>query len=218
MKKTFLLGLLLGIGGAVWLAGWYPFVDPVRFASEAGVARNGGRTESFHIRIPEDRLLGAVAAGGAAQAVPAALLLPDALGDGSAEIYKLRNASGKVIGLASRVRRGGDAAYTDWTLMLPARGALFLTAAGPETSPYALAGAAAGAQSPAPSPTPLPAASPLFSILGDVAGGSREFAGFVGSFSEEWNVSGEDADGRLIGNIEIMTLTQVSTPTARAAP
>lgn len=216
MKKTFLLGLLLGIGGAVWLAGWYPFVDPVRFASESGVARNGGRTESFHIQIPEDRVLGAAAAGGAAPSVPAGLSLPVAAGDGAVEIYKLRNASGKVVGLASRIR-GGDAAYTDWTLMLPARGALFLTAAGPEVSPHAMTAAmtAAGA---ADDPAAQSPTSTMFEILGDVAGGSGEFAGIVGSFSEEWIVSGRDGEGRLVGDIEIMTLTQIGTRPGRAAP
>lgn len=210
MKKTFLLGLLLGIGGAVWLAGWYPFVDPVRFASESGVARNGGRTESFRIQIPEDRVLGAAAVGSAAPSVPAGLSLPEVAGDGAVEIYKLRNASGKVIGLASRIR-GGDGAYTDWTLMLPARGALFLTAAGLEVSPHAAGRAAAQPASQSP-------AFPMFKILGDVAGGSGEFAGFFGSFSEEWDVSGRDAEGRLVGDIEIMTLTQIGTRPGRAAP
>jgi len=212
LKKLFLLGLLLGIGGAVWLAGWYPFVDPVRFASESGVARNGGRTESFRIEIPEDRVLGAVAAGSAAPSVPAGLSLPGAADDAAVEIYKLRNASGKVIGLASRIY-GGDAAYTDWTLMLPARGALFLTAAGPEVSPHAMATAGAAAE-----PAAQSSMSPVFKILGDVAGGSGEFAGFVGSFSEEWDVSGQDAEGRLVGRIEIMTLTQTGTRPGRAAP
>lgn len=216
MKKIFLLGLLLGIGGAVWLAGWYPFVDPVRFASESGVARNGGRTESFHIQIPEDRVLGAATAGAAAPSVPTGLSLPEAAGDGAVEIYRLRNASGKVIGLASRVR-GGDGAYTDWTLMLPARGALFLTAAGPEVSPHATAMATATAGA-AGDPAAQSPTSPMFRILGDVAGGSGEFAGFFGSFSEEWDVSGRDAEGRLVGDIEILTLTQIGTPPGRAAP
>lgn len=205
MKKLFLLGLLLGIGGAVWFAGWYPFVDPVRLPSESGVARNGGRTESFRIRIPEDRVLRAVAASVALPGVPAGLSLPENTGDGEAEIYKLRNDSGEVIGLASRVWRRGEGAYTDWTLMVPARGALFLTAAGPAASPFASARAGAEVVAPA-------------QRLGDVVGGSREFTGFVGSFSEEWSVSGEDAEGRLVGGIEIMTLTQTETPTRRTAP
>ncbi|WP_405232649.1 hypothetical protein [Lentisalinibacter salinarum] len=216
MKKTFLLGLLLGIGGAVWLAGWYPFVDPVRFASESGVARNGGRTESFRIQIPEDRVLGAAAPGSVVPSVPAGLSLPEVAGDGAVEIYKLRNASGKVIGLASRIR-GGDAAYTDWTLMLPARGALFLTAAGSEVSPHAMATAMATAGV-AADPAGQSPTSPTFRILGDVAGGSGEFAGFFGSFSEEWEVAGRDAEGRLVGDIEIMTLTQIGTRPGRAAP
>lgn len=186
MKKTFLLGLLLGIGGAVWFAGWYPIVDPVRFASESGVARNGGRTENFRIQIPEDRVLGTAAA----PATGAGPSLPADTGGGQAEVYKLRNESGKVIGLASRVWRGGDTPYTDWTLMLPARGALFLTATG--------AGAAPVGETDAPQ-----------AMLGDVADGSREFTDFRGSFREEWVVTGRDADGRLVGAIEIMTLTEI---------
>jgi hypothetical protein len=194
LKKTFLLGLLLGVGGAVWLAGWYPFVDPVRFPSESGVARNGGRTEGFRIQIPEDRVLRAAAVSAATPAVPPGVSLPAGTGEGEAEIYKLRNDSGKVIGLASRVTRDGDAPYTDWTLMLPARGALFLTAAGADATPAAAA--ADGADAPPP-------------MLGDVAGGSGEFSGIGGSFREEWTVTGRDADGRLVGDIEILTLTQI---------
>ncbi|HKL62591.1 MAG TPA: hypothetical protein VJ883_04435 [Woeseiaceae bacterium] len=197
MKKTFLLGLLLGVGGAVWLAGWYPLVDPVRFPSESGVARNGGRTEGFRIQIPEDRVLRAAAVSAATPTVPPGVSLPAGTGDGEAEIYKLRNDSGKVIGLASRVAGGGDAPYTDWTLMLPARGALFLSAADADTSPAA---APAGADAPPP-------------LLGDVAGGSGEFSGIGGSFREEWAVTGRDADGRLVGEIEIMTLTQIGGET-----
>ncbi len=192
MKKTFLLGLLLGVGGAVWLAGWYPFVDPVRFPSESGVARNGGRTEGFRIQIPEDRLLRAPAVSATTPAVPPGVSLPAGTGEGEAEIYRLRNDSGKVIGLASRIARGGAAPYTDWTLMLPARGALFLTAAGADAS----SAAADGADAPPP-------------LLGDVAGGSGEFSGIAGSFREDWTVTGRDADGRLVGDIEIMTLTQI---------
>lgn len=195
MKKTFLLGLLLGIGGAVWFAGWYPVVDPVRFPSESGVARNGGRTESFHIQIPDDRVLRAVSPAAAGPAMPDGVIsLPADAGDAAAELYRLRNASGKVIGLASRVWHGGDAPYTDWTLLLPARGAVYLTAAGAGNP-------AAGADVPRP-------------VLGDVIGGSREFSGIVGSYSEEWTIEERDADGRPVGDIEIMTLTQIG----RAAP
>jgi len=46
-------------------------------------------------------------------------------------------------------------------------------------------------------------------MLGDVADGSREFTDFRGSFREEWVVTGRDADGRLVGAIEIMTLTEI---------
>jgi hypothetical protein len=194
LKKIFLLGLLLGIGGAVWVAGWYPFVDPVRFPSESGVARNGGRAESFHIQIPQDRVLRAVTPSAASPALPDGATLPASAADGAAELYKLRNASGKVIGLASRVWRGADAAYTDWTLLLPARGAVFLTATesgGP------------------PAPSAAGAAATPRSVLGDVVGGSREFEGIVGSYSEEWTVERLDAEGRPVGDIEIMTLTQI---------
>lgn len=196
LKKTFLLGLLLGVGGAVWLAGWYPFVDPVRFPSESGVARNGGRTEAFRIQIPEDRLLRATAVSATTPAVPPGISLPAGTGEGEVEIYRVRNDSGKVVGLASRAARGGAVSYTDWTLMLPARGALFLTAPGTA----ATSAAADGGDAPPPT-------------LGDVAGGSGEFSGIAGSFSEDWTVTGADADGRLVGDIEIMTLTQIGGQT-----
>jgi hypothetical protein len=193
LKKTFLLGFVFGIGGAIWLAGWYPFVDPVRFPSETGVARNGGRTESFHVDLPEDRI---ARVGGNVEPVPAAVSLPDVAGftDIRFELFRLRNGSGKIIGLASRVRRGGDAGVTDWTLFLPARGALFLTSADADPAPYARRRGAAPA------------------VLGRVLDGSGEFSGLAGSFREDWRISGRNADGLLAGEIEIMTVTQETAP------
>lgn len=202
MKKTFLLGLVLGIGGAVWLAGWYPFVDPDRFPSESSVARNGGRTETFQVYLPEDRLGRVSTMPGTAGATPAGLSAPAGagLGDVDAELFKLRNASGTIIGVAGRIQRGeASTGYADWTLVLPARGAMFLSAAGAPPPPYQGL------------PEDVSLAEPV-AVLGDVVGGSREFAELGGSFREEWRYTGRDADGRLAGRIEIMTLTQEARP------
>ncbi len=189
MKKTFLLGLVCGIGGALWVAGWYPFVDPVRFASESGVARNGGRTESFHVGLPEDRI---ARVGHDVGPVPAELSLPQDAGldDSRVELFRLRNASGKIVGVASRIRRDASGGYTDWTLFLPARGALFLSSAAADPAPYGRRGGAGPA------------------VVGAVHGGSGEFSGLAGSFREDWRISGRDAEGRLAGDIELMTVTQ----------
>ncbi|MEJ2602135.1 MAG: hypothetical protein P8172_02375 [Gammaproteobacteria bacterium] len=193
MKKTFLLGFVFGIGGAVWLAGWYPFVDPVRLPSESGVARNGGRTESFHVGLPEDRI---ARVGRDVDPVPASLSLPDGPGfdDIRFELFRLRSASGKIVGVASRIRRGGDGGYTDWTLFLPARGALFLGSPDADPAPYARRRGAA----------------PV--VVGRVLQGSGEFSGLTGSFREDWRISGRDAEGWLAGEIELMTVTQDTGP------
>ncbi len=198
MKKTFLIGVLLGIGGAVALAGWYPFVDPVRLPSETRVAKNGGRAENFHVRLPDDRV--AVTAGTTISEprLPTDIVFPPEpeLVGVQVEIFKLRNESGKIVGLASRVNANGseDAGYTDWTLFLPARGALFLTAPMPLGWPYG-----------APGEATVPTAVDV--VFGDIAGGAGEFEGLAGSFSEEWTLTGTTEDGRLTGEIEIATLS-----------
>lgn len=198
MKKTLLLGVLLGISAAIALAGWYPVVDPVRFPSEAGVAKNGGRTENFRVYLPEDRLAVTGSTMPAGESLPADLRFPPGpeLAGLSAEFFKLRNDSGTVIGVAGRVnaRSPDGRGYTDWTLFLPARGSLFLTA---EVSPGWPYGIIRGAQ-----PVGDPAAA-----LGDIVGGAGEFTDLVGSFREEWIVTGRDEDGRLRGEIGIATLT-----------
>lgn len=203
MKKTFLLGVLLGIGGAVALAGWYPVVDPVRFSSETSVAKNGGRIETFRVRVPEDRIALTAGTPLAEPVLPASLAFPPEpeLSGLQVELFRLRNQSGQVVGLASRINANGaeDAGYTDWTLFLPARGALYLSAAAPLGWPYGAIGTGE-----------VPEATET--VFGDVVGGAGEFKDFAGSFSEEWLLTGRDEDGRLRGEVEIATLAMGTRP------
>lgn len=209
MVKTYFLGLILGIGGAVGVAGWYPVVDHERFPSASRVQPNGGRIETFHIRLPEDRVLLAAGTPGVFGNVPASFEWPDrsAFADAQVELFKLRNGSGRIVGLAGRVNgaSGGGSAFTDWLLYMPARGAAFLSADGLPGAPYANLAAAGLTGS-----GPLALETSYTPSGGRMLGGTDEFADLTGSYSERWDITGVNEKGHLVGEIEIATLVRAA--------
>jgi hypothetical protein len=124
--KTFSLGILLGIVLAALLVYLVPVVDQHREASIISVQANGGNTESFHVNLPDDRILfGAPSAS----VLPAALDWPDdvRLASSQAEIFKIRNQDDDVVGVGSRIAGAvaGSGRIVEWTLHLPARGSVY---------------------------------------------------------------------------------------------
>jgi hypothetical protein len=123
------------------------------------------------------------------------------------EHFKVRDAAGNIIGVAARhwsVNASG--ATTTWSLLIPSRGAVVLSAAGEaagaletalRSNGYSLGRAWEG-QVAVPM---LPAGA------GVVAGGSGEFEGLVGSYTEAWTVAAVGEDGRLSGTVELETIT-----------
>ena len=110
-------------------AGLYtiPVVDQHRERSHIAVAPNGGNRETFHINIPDDRLL----IGSAAESTrfPANIEWPEdaVLENFGAEVFKLRNEDDIVIGVAARTAANeDDKENIDWVFHLPARGSLFI--------------------------------------------------------------------------------------------
>lgn len=93
------------------------------------VRPNGGNAEKFQIHLPADRIL----AGGRNRqdTVPDGLAWPDALDSSAMELFKIRNANDRVIGIASRVQ--GAVPQTpevvEWMLHLPARGSMYVSMA-----------------------------------------------------------------------------------------
>jgi hypothetical protein len=98
---------------------------------------------------------------------------------------------------------------TAWSLLIPSRGALLLTAPGEQSgvldTALAKAGYHAGEEWTGDVRVELAASKPESGV---VAGGSDEFAGLAGEYAEVWTVTGVTDAGELRGTIEIDTVTR----------
>lgn len=179
MFRTFSIGVVLGVAAAAALMYFVPAVDQGREPSIILVQTNGGNREAFHVNLPADRIF--AGRGGAENTVPPGVEWPEFLShaDAQAELFKVRNDSERVIGVASRIAAGGKQPFVEWAVHMPARGTIYLLL---DSSPTA-AGIRAGS----------------------LRAGTREFAELHGSVFERYvtNVDGgeEGAEGRL----ELMT-------------
>ena len=217
MKITFLSSIFLGFVGVLTAGHFVPWGAHVRLPSQTRVVANGGRAEQFVIRLPADRidvagaknagLRGAATSG--ASALPAQLTTEPLL----VEHFKVRDAAGNVIGLAAR-HWSADAhtSGTAWSLMIPSRGALLLTAPaeprGALDTALRNAGYSAGAVW---NGAVKVAFAPEGTDDAIVAAGSDEFAGLDGKYSETWTITGVTDGGELHGTIEIDTVTRHGT-------
>jgi hypothetical protein len=155
VRLSIIFGFFAGIIGTLALAYTAPFLPYERVRSETEVRTNGGRLERFIVSGPVDVLSLLPADGGDATVTPAgARWYPD-LAPFSVEagVYRLRNESGTVVGIASRVRGVQSPDDVEWLLHVPARGTIALT------------GASVGAAE-----------------IGEVTAGEREFDGLVGEW------------------------------------
>ncbi len=127
MFKTFIVGVVLGLAAAGGAAFVLPVTDLHRESSLVSVQPNGGNSELFHIRIPDDRIIG----GGkdVLTPTPGSLQWPVSAGLDALqlELFKLRNRDGVVVGLASRIAVSvpGSPGALEWVLHIPARGTLY---------------------------------------------------------------------------------------------
>jgi hypothetical protein len=216
MKTTFFLAILLGFVGVLAAGHFVPWGAHVRLPSQTRVVANGGRAEQFVIRLPADRIdvAGGKTAGLRAAAAGAGTLASQLTSEPLlVEHFKVRDAAGNVIGLAARHWSGdAHASGTAWSLMIPSRGALLLTA--PAEARAALdtalhtAGYNAGT---AWNGDVKVAFAPEGTDAAIVAGGSDEFAGLAGKYSETWTITGVTDGGELHGTIEIDTVTRHGT-------
>lgn len=127
MVKSFNFGILFGIIAAVAVLWFLPAVDQHREPSVVSVEANGGNRETFHVNLPQDRIM--AGGGGPGEPVPENLEWPGTalLAGAQAELFKLRDASDVVVGVASRIAGPGESGrpVLEWTLHLPARGTLY---------------------------------------------------------------------------------------------
>lgn len=184
MIKIFITGIVIGVVAMIGVIHAVPVVDQYRESSLVSVTPNGGNFETFHVQVPDDRIMAGTR--NAASMQPAGLLWPrsDTFDGVSAEMFKLRNARGTVVGVASRLvaEEVEVGAIIEWVLHLPARGSIFAT-----LDPQPQGGRRAG----------------------DMRAGTREFEGLVGSVSERW--IGAEAEGDNAGGRIELTATYVST-------
>jgi hypothetical protein len=220
VTRTFLLSLLAG--AAVALAGAAVFSLPVheRFPSIIKVETNGGRSESFIIHWPEDRLELQGGLDGAAVTPEdgIAVLAPRGSSLAATELFRLRDVDDRVIGIASRMtgrvpgRRGRERSVSNWTLMIPSRGILLLTQDnGADVGPVTVGGKWVSAvDSPgfwATGSRYRISAGPASGGRGRVLGGTREFASLTGEYSEVWELEELAANQRSQGTIQLSTTT-----------
>ncbi len=131
LLKTFYLGIVLGIAMAATLVVFYPVVDQHRERSLISVHANGGNSESFHIRLPDDRIMAGVS--GLPRLTPPGLEWPelDFLANIQTEMFKVRNENGVVVGAASRMSGKSEqhGSFVEWAIHLPARGTMYVSMA-----------------------------------------------------------------------------------------
>jgi hypothetical protein len=179
LLKTFNFGLVLGALIAGALLHFRPMVDLQRESSMGSARPNGGVIEKFYVDLSTDRVLAGISAGGAS--VPEGLDWPDYdfLAGTQTEVFKLRNAADKVIGIASRIVGGGDDSFIEWAVHMPARGSI-----------YAL----------------LPfSASGRGVREGTLRAGTREFSTLTGSVTEHFIAQGEAGESGMVGKLELVT-------------
>jgi len=127
--KFFSSGIVLGVVATAGLLYLVPAVDQERERSIMSVRTNGGVNESFHVNLPLDRVL--AGRPGLTTPVPEGLDWPDDdfLRGTQTELFKIRNADDKVIGVASRMTGGDEQPFIEWAVHLPARGTMYLVMA-----------------------------------------------------------------------------------------
>ena len=209
MKAAFLLGFLLGLGGLLGAAA-YPWIDHERVPSRTNVVANGGRTESFVIRLPLDRILvrGELAAG---LRHPGTKPNGPVLAGGPvlAEHFKFRNAAGEVIGVASRhVVEANGRHQASWVLNFPSRGAAWFSgAADPDAPQRALQAAGYTEGETFGGDLRLEFGDGDEDRSGELVAGRQEFANLAGQYLESWQITGVSAEGELRGTIRLDTVT-----------
>jgi len=214
VRTAFIVGVLLGLAGVLAAAKYVPWVNLPRLPSLTSVVANGGRAETFVIRLPADRISsqGTGGVGLRGEAFPAGAGLPDSVGDAPllVEQFKVRDRDGNVIGVAARHwSEPGGRASAAWLLVIPSRGALLLEANGEPAGAVDGALAAAGRQA-GGAWSGSAAVDLTRGDSGRIVGGSGEFQRLEGRYSETWTVTGVGESGELKGTIELGTVSFVT--------
>jgi hypothetical protein len=229
MKRLFIIAFVVGLLAVVLAATLWPLPQHLRYRSITSVPADGGRQEEFVIHWPEDRIArpGENASSLPAAAAVGAAVLEDSAGRRvSAELFRLRDTEDNVIGVAGRLAGTGGAiadpgrSATNWLLVIPGRGALFLAQSDVQDTTVREGIAAEGTLALPPAQAaafwtdrpriritaPAPAGDGP-ATTGKVLRGTSEFAGLRGSFIETWDLEEVNADGSTRGRILLSTIT-----------
>ncbi len=177
--KTFNIGVVLGLIATAVLLHFVPAVDQVRERSIISVKANGGNSESFHVNLPIDRVLAGRV--NSQNPVPPGLDWPDEefLSGTQTELFKVRNADERVVGVASRIVGNDGREFVEWALHMPARGTMYLLLQ--ETS------SESGVR------------------VGTMRAGTREFADLSGAVIERYVASDAATSNGVSGRLELVT-------------
>ena len=181
MFKTFIAGILLGVGAAAAALYYVPVVEQFREQSLIVVHPNHGNTEVFHINVPTDRIM--IGAASQSTLLPPGLEWPEdpLFSDVRSELFKLRNSKDAVVGVASRLAANDPVAgdFIEWVFHLPARGSVYVS-----IEPTARDGG---------------------SRIGSLRSGTREFSTLTGQVTEQWIAESSGADSASAGRIRLIT-------------
>lgn len=181
---------------------FYPFPESPRVYSQAAALTNGSREEIFFIRLPDDRIGSPRAASTAP--FPQQAFSPVGKERILAELFRVRDSEGTIIGLATRMNGtvpgllGEPEPVTDWMLLVPGRGALMMSrgaiATGGEREFY------------------VDRMGFSFENSGPVISGTDGFAGLTGFYSEETEIENIDASGQAHGEVRLITRLRSNEP------
>lgn len=217
-----MIGFVLGLVVIAAAAALWPLPTEPRTRSLISVQPDGGRQEDFLIRWPEDRvrLTDGIPTDLPPLAVPGVQVLENTAGQrASAEVFRLRDAEDNVIGVAARLAGTGSAvadpgrATSNWLLVIPSRGAVMLAQSDAFDSTARPAAGPDGVYLTAPSQsTAFWGAGPRIVTTvtaprntGRILGGTEEFDGLAGSYTEAWELDESAADGSTRGRILLST-------------
>jgi hypothetical protein len=208
MSRLFLFGVLVGLAGVLAGAHFYPWVQHERVAADTRVVANGGRAETFVMRLPVDRIAGIASPDHSADFPAGIGLLGELSGAAlSVEQFKVRATDGTVIGVASRhwtETPVGPALA--WSLAIPGRGAIMLTAPGEAGRVVDAAHARTDYVAGQAWDGSLEIAAVADRAATRTIASSQEFTDLDLRFTETWTITGIAADGELRGTIVLDTI------------
>lgn len=212
LRRLFLLGTLAGFAGVLAGAHFYPWVVHERLAAATSVVPNGGRAETFIVRLPVDRIARVASGGGEAGLnFPAGVEAPPDLAGApvSLEQFKLRSTSGAVIGVASRhFTETPDGAALAWLLAIPGRGTLMLSAPAQSGDVVDTALGERGVVPGRARSGALEIAAVAEPETTRTLAASDEFRGLDMRFTETWSITGVSEAGELRGTIVLDTIAR----------